>query len=134
MANVFISHRRSDVHEAERLAKEIRQAGHQVWFDEWEISIGDSIIQRMNEGLIGAGYVVVCYSSAGIEVPWMGREWLSALARQLDGHGVNLLPVLLKGGTPPAILADIKYADVATDWSAGVADLLRAMKKDTMCR
>ncbi len=30
MANVFISHRGSDTQEAERLAVEIRNAGHQV--------------------------------------------------------------------------------------------------------
>src|SRR5438045_1161661 len=106
MANIFISHRRSDVREARRLAEEVRRAGHQVWFDEWEIDVGDSIIERMNQGLTGAGYVVVCCSSSGIEAPWMGREWLSALARQLDGHGVKILPVLLTGGAPPAFLAD----------------------------
>jgi hypothetical protein len=128
MANVFISHRRSDTKEAERLAKDVRGAGHQVWFDEWEINIGDSIVERMNQGLSGTVYVVVCYSSAGIETPWMGREWLSALARQLDGHGVTILPVLLTGGAPPAILADIKYADLTKDWSAGMSMLLRAIK------
>ncbi len=128
MANVFISHRRSDIKEAERLAEEVRRAGHQVWFDEWEINIGDSIIERMNQGLSGTAYVVVCYSSAGIEAPWMGREWLSALARQLDRRGVTILPVVLTGGAPPAILADIKYADLTTDWSAGIKLLLRAVK------
>jgi hypothetical protein len=127
MANVFISHRRSDTKEAERLANEVRRAGHQVWFDEWEINIGDSIIERMNKGLSGTTYFVVCYSSAGIEVPWMGREWLSALARQLDGHSVKILPVLLTRGAPPAILADIKYADLTKEWSTGIKLLLRAI-------
>lgn len=91
MANVFISHRRSDTNEAERLAQEIRRAGHRIWFDAWEIGIGDSIVDRMNQGLSGSTYVVVCYSSAGIDAPWMSREWLSALALQLNGHGVTLL-------------------------------------------
>lgn len=128
MANVFISHRRSDTNEAERLAQEIRRAGHRIWFDEWEIGIGDSIVDRMNQGLSGSTYVVVCYSSAGIDAPWMSREWLSALALQLNGHGVTLLPVVLTGGAAPAILADIKYANLTKDWSAGVGMLLRAIK------
>jgi len=128
MANVFISHRRSDDREAEQLAQEIRAAGHRVWLDVWDIGLGDSIVGRMNEGLEGASYVVVCYSSSGVTSPWMGREWMAALARQLDGQGVKLLPVLLTGGGPPAILADLRYANLVKDWSQGVAELLRAIR------
>ena len=128
MANVFISHRKSDDLQAERLAHEIRNAGHQVWLDEWNIGLGDSIVERMNQGLEGAMYVIVCYSSSGVDSPWMSREWMSALARQLNGYSVKILPVLLTGGKPPAILADLKYADLVKDWSKGVAELLRAMR------
>ena len=128
MANVFISHRGSDLQEAERLAVELRDAGDDVWFDEWKIDLGDSIVERINEGLEGATYVVVCYSDAGVTSPWMGREWMATLARQLDGRGVKLLPVRLTGGTPPAILADLKYADMVKDWPGGVALLLRSIR------
>lgn len=128
MANVFISHRGSDTVQAERLAIEIRAAGHVVRLDEWELAIGDSVVEWMERGLADATYVVVCYSDQGVLVPWMGREWMSALARQLNGHGVRLLPVQLTGGEPPALLADIKYADLVKDWSAGVAQLLKAIR------
>jgi hypothetical protein len=128
MANVFISYRKNDVAQAEQLAKEIRGAGHNVWFDEWDINLGDSVIGKMNEGLEGATYVVVCYSSSGVTSPWMSSEWMSSLARQLDGRGVKLLPVRLTEGDPPAILADKRYADLVKDWSRGVAELLRAMR------
>lgn len=128
MANVFISHRGADVPPAERLAQEIRNAGHQVWLDEWELNIGDSIIGKMNEGLSGATYVVLCLSAQGVDAPWISREWMSALARQLNGHSVKLLPARLTGGDPPAILADIKYADLVADWSRGVSDLLKAIR------
>lgn len=128
MANVFISHRGGDAPVAERLAEQIRSAGHQVWFDEWEVNIGDSIVGRMNEGLGGSAYLVLCYSSEGVMAPWIGREWMSALARQMDGHDVKILPALLTGGSPPAILADIKYADLVADWERGVKQLLRAIR------
>lgn len=127
MANVFISHRGADVSVAERLSAEIRAAGHNVWLDEWELTLGDSIVGRINAGLLGATCVVVCYSSGGIEAPWMSREWMSTLARQLNGASVRLIPVRLSGGKPPAILEDIKYADLIADWRAGISQLLRAI-------
>ena len=51
MANVFISHRKVDVSDAKRLAEAVSAAGHVVWFDEWEIGIGDSVVQRIDSGL-----------------------------------------------------------------------------------
>ncbi len=127
MANVFISHRGDDLATAERLANELKAAGHSVWLDGWELQIGDSIVGRINAGLSGATYVVLCYSSHGVMAPWMSREWMSALAGQLNGANVKLLPVVLTGGTPPAILADIKYADLVSDWATGVRQLIRAI-------
>jgi hypothetical protein len=127
MANVFISHRKLDRDQAERLARELEAAGHQSWFDEWKIDIGDSVVGKIEEGLKGATYLIVCFSAAG-DSPWMGREWMSTLMRQLSGHGVKVLPALLAGGTTPAILADIKYADLAKDWGQGFSELLRAIR------
>jgi len=128
VANVFISHRRTDQLEAEKLATEIRNAGHTVWLDDWNIGLGDSIVGRMNEGLEAADYVVLCYSSSGVDSEWISREWMSALAQQLNGAGIKLIPALLTGGGPPAILADIYYADLIKDWSGGVAMILKALK------
>jgi TIR domain len=127
VAKVFVSHRGVDAAAAEQLAVELRLAGHDVWFDEWEIAPGDSIVGRINDGVDAAAYLILCCSSSGVTAPWIGREWMSALARQLDGQGVKVLPALLPGGTPPSILADLKYADLSTDWSSGVRDLLRVI-------
>ena len=128
MSNVFVSHRGADVALATRLASDIGSRGHNVWLDEWEIGIGDSIIEEMNRGLTGMSYLVLCYSDSGSTSPWMGREWMSALARQMRGAGVKILPVRLSGGEAPAILADIKYADLVADWPAGVAALCQAIR------
>ncbi len=130
VAAVFISHRRDDAGLAERLARQLEAAGHQVWLDTWKIGIGDSVVARINEGLESAAYVAVCYSSAGMLSPWMSREWMAALHDQLERHRVKLLPVLLTGQPTqiPAILQDLKYADLVTDWDAGVAELLRAIR------
>lgn len=128
MAKVFISHRGCDAMAAERLALEISAAGHEVWLDLWNIYPGDSIVQRINSGLESADYVVVCYSSADATAAWMGREWMPSLARQLGGHHVVILPAVLTGRNVPAIIYDYKVADLLSNWSEGVAELLRAIR------
>lgn len=127
MASVFISHRGVDKVLAEKLATEIKAAGHKVWLDVWEINVGDQILAHMNDGLDGTGYLVLCYSAAGAS-PWMDIEWISALTRQLNGDGVKVLPVRLTGANGPAILRGTKCADLMKDWTKGLAELLRAIK------
>ncbi|CAM3422211.1 toll/interleukin-1 receptor domain-containing protein [Kibdelosporangium persicum] len=128
MAAVFISYRSTDHAEAERLATELRGHGHDVWLDTWELHVGDSVVRKMNDGLAGAAYLVLCYSTNSSASPWQDREWMSALHRQVSGKGVTLLPVRLTGGESPAILADIKHVDLTAGWSEGVQALLAAMK------
>jgi len=127
MATVFISYRRTDEAAAERLAEEIRDCGHDVWLDIWRLNIGDSIIAEIDKGLSGASFLVLCLSGDPGNSPWMDREWMSTLARQLSGAAVRLLPARLSGGTPPSILADIKYADLVRDWAGGVAAICTAI-------
>ncbi|MCH8060590.1 MAG: toll/interleukin-1 receptor domain-containing protein [Proteobacteria bacterium] len=127
MPNVFLSHRGADSQLAEKLGEAIRSAGHSVWLDVWEIDIGKQIVHEMNQGLEDAAYVVVCYSSEGT-APWMNIEWESAIARQLNGKPVNVLPARLSGTIAPAILEGTKYADLINDWDRGVTDLLKAIK------
>lgn len=127
MPNVFLCHRKSDASLATSLATELKNAGHAVWFDEWVIGVGDFIVAEIDKGLTGTSYLILCYSALGSS-DWTDREWHSALHRQLSGHAVKILPVRLSGGVPPAILADIKYADLVTDWKTGVQQLLKALK------
>ncbi len=127
MASVFISYRRADQAAAERLAEEIRECGHDVWLDIWKLKIGDSIIGQIDKGLSDASFLVLCLSEDPDNSPWMDQEWMSTLARQLSGVGVQILPARLSGGTLPSILADIKYADLVRDWADGVAAICTAI-------
>lgn len=127
MPSVFICHRKPDAKLAEKLASHIKNQGNQVWFDEWQIDIGDSIVEKIDKGLENTTYLVLCYSSVG-QSDWTTREWQSTLARQLSGYNVKILPVLLSGKDIPAILADIKYADLVSNWEQGIKQLLEAIR------
>ena len=127
MTTVFVSHRGADSYAAARLASDLREGGIEVWLDLDEIRVGDSILERMNVGLERASHVIFIFSDEASLGPWMDREWLSALARQLEGEDVRLLPARIGASTGPSILRDIKYADLANDWNSGVAALRAAV-------
>ena len=95
--------------------------------DVWTVELGDSIVHKVNYGLQGAAYLVLCLSKHG-DSDWVNREWMSTLNRQLSGANVRILPVKLTGAEGPIILADIKAADLMRDWDQGIQHLLRAIK------
>jgi hypothetical protein len=127
MAKVFVSYRGADQAEAERLSEALCARGHEVRIDVWDIGVGDSVIAWMDTGLRISEFLLLCYSDALSASPWMDREWMSALARQLEGENIKVLPVRLTGGTSPAILADIKYADLVADWQSGLDAICKAL-------
>jgi hypothetical protein len=128
VATVFISYRGPDRPAAERLAQALSGRGHDVWIDIWKIDVGDSIIGQINNGLSASAFLVLCLADANTASTWMDREWMSALSLQLSGANIRVLPVRLSGaGSPPAILGDVKYADLAASWDDGMDAICRAL-------
>ena len=55
MATIFLSYSSLDREAARRLANDLRDVGgHQVWFDEWKIQVGECIHSKIEECLKAA--------------------------------------------------------------------------------
>lgn len=63
--DVFISHSHEDKDEIVRpLAHALQELGLQVWFDEFELRIGDSLRRKIDQGIARSAFGVVVLSSA----------------------------------------------------------------------
>jgi hypothetical protein len=92
--DVFISHAREDkAAVAKPLAEALVRAGLQVWIDEHEISLGDSLTKKINEGLARSRYGIVIVSPDFLAKEWPRRELAALLAIEFK-HGKRVLPVL----------------------------------------
>lgn len=124
---VFVCHATEDKPSARRLATHIRQAGADVWLDEWEIKVGDSIVEKINAGISGATHLLLLLSATSVQKPWVRRELSSALMRQLSSNSVRVLPVLIDTCEVPALLSDIRYADFRNHDDAACEQIVRAV-------
>jgi tetratricopeptide (TPR) repeat protein len=95
--DVFISHASEDkVAFVDDLVKVLHERGLRVWYDSFEIKLGDDFRRKMEQGLLGSRFGVVVVSPSFLQAwkHWPQQE-LSALfnLEAVDG-GKRILPVL----------------------------------------
>ncbi len=125
--HLFICHASEDKKAARELANAMKRLGAEVWFDEWELRVGDSIVEKINAALGTVSHLLVLLSYHSVAKPWVNRELSAALMRQLSTQGIQVLPIRLDDCTIPPILADIRYADARKGMRDAVAELEKSL-------
>ncbi len=93
MWDVFISHASEDKESfVKPLAKKLREYGVKVWYDEFELKIGDSLTESIDKGLIESNYGIIVLSPKFFEKKWADYELKSLISKQINGKRV-ILPI-----------------------------------------
>src|SRR5215469_4195357 len=92
--DIFLSYASEDGAEVVRpLVELLERRGCHVWFDETQLSLGDSLRRKINDGLAHSRFGVVVISDAFLAKKWPQDEVNGLLARETDGTKV-VLPIL----------------------------------------
>jgi len=126
---IFISYSHEDAKAVNELAAHMVKRNAQVWVDTWELNVGDSIIQRVQEAITDSDALLVVLSKASVESEWCKKELSAGLIRELDEKRVVVLPVLLEDCEIPLFLRDKKYADLTKEFDYGLSDIMDAIAK-----
>ena len=113
---VFLSFAFEDQPLAKRIAQMLQANGIDTWWAEWCIGSGDSIRQRIDEGLGDCTHFVVLLTPASVAKPWVAAEIDAGLVAKL-GKGTKFIalrcrlapsemPPLLQGLLSPSVDAD----------------------------
>jgi len=89
---VFISYAHEDKATAAALAAALDQAGLSVWIDNQEITLGDSLVAKINDGLKNSQFGVVILSKNFFAKSWTMNELQGLMAKQ--EFSKTILPVL----------------------------------------
>jgi hypothetical protein len=94
--DIFVCHASEDKNDVVRpLVEAFTEAGISCWYDEAEIQWGDSITQKVNEGLGTSKFVVVVFSPAFVQKNWPQRELNSVLNQEASSGEIKVLPLLV---------------------------------------
>ena len=91
--DVFISHASEDKDEIVRpLAVKLQSMGLKVWYDEFELRIGDSLRRKIDKGLANSRFGIVVLSTAFISKGWTNYELDGIVTKVISGQQV-ILPI-----------------------------------------
>lgn len=91
--DVFISHASEDKEEVARpLAESLRKKGLTVWYDEFELKIGDSLRRKIDRGLANSRFGIVIISRDFLSKGWTNYELDGIITRSVSGEQI-ILPI-----------------------------------------
>jgi len=104
----LISHNKKDELPAHEVAIFLAAESVPLWFDEWEIQAGDSIVGKIEEALASCSHFVLLWSASASGLDWVRRELRAALAKAIKAGAPRIIPVRLDDTPLPELLADIR--------------------------
>lgn len=91
--DVFISHASEDKDEVVRpLAVALQSEGLKVWYDEFELKIGDSLRRKIDKGLANSRFGIVVLSKDFIHKGWTNYELDGIITKSVSGEQI-VLPI-----------------------------------------
>jgi len=135
--DAFISHASEDKDDLVRaLAMALSERGFSIWYDEFQLKVGDSLRRSIDRGLRDSRFGIVVLSEAFFSKNWPQYELDGLVAREMNG-GKVILPIWHKitkdqvMGYSPS-LADKLALNTSTMTLAEVVDALAGVIQEVM--
>ena len=119
---IFFSYSRDDSEFVLKLAKDLREAGTQIWLDQLDIAPGNHWDSTIEEALQKSGTLLVVLSKASVESNNVMDEVSFAIEEDK-----TVIPVLLEECDIPFRLRRIQPADFRVDYQDGMASLAQLL-------
>lgn len=127
---IFLSHTSADKPFVRKLKKALNKRGvADVWIDEAEIIVGDSLIDKIQEGLTKTKFFGVVLSPRSVQSNWVRKELEAAMSREMESGSLVVLPLLYEECDLPPFLKGRLYADFTSPkkFSQSLEKLLRRL-------
>jgi TIR domain len=132
--SVFLSHSSRDKPLIDKIFNELHKADVRAWYDRYEIEPGDSITDKINEGLAGSRLGVLFFSKNFIDAKsgWPTKEanyFFQKLMREGKKNFVVCNIDLAIDQLPP-LLQDFRFVDMRSD--GAISELVELVKKSAV--
>ena len=111
---IFISYSHKDKSIISPIAESFRKAfgDEKIFFDQWSIQPGDSIIEKMNNGLAACKVFFFFISKNSLSSKMVSLEWQNALMKSVKTKEIKFIPVKIDDCLMPMILMQNLYINL----------------------
>ena len=111
------------------IAIDLNERGISTWLDSFDILPGESIVSKINEGIEECDYMLLFLSNNSVKSKWVQKELETFLWDEIGSFKIKIIPIKLDDCEIPKVLQTKKYIDFRYDYSSGLFELVRAIKK-----
>ncbi|MFC2140671.1 leucine-rich repeat domain-containing protein [Acidobacteriota bacterium] len=129
--DVFISYSSKDFSIIKKIVDDLKQIGIRYWWDEEQLQPGDSISEKIEDGLKRSRYMMPCFSHNQKMSGWCRAEYTAILNKVISkSTKQKVVPLIiddLKHEDIPLLMGDYKYERLSDP--RGYEKLLQILKK-----
>jgi hypothetical protein len=112
--DLFLSHSSHEKATVRAIAEQLKSSGIKVWYDEWQLALGQPWQPLLEQGLKASKAIAVFIGKDGLG-PWQNEEMQAALMKAVKTKQ-PVIPILLSGAPPkpdlPAFLEIRTWLDL----------------------
>lgn len=112
--DAFLSYSSKNKDTVRTIAERLKSDGIRVWFDEWEINVGESIPAKIEEGLQKSRTLVLCMSKEAFASDWSRMESYTFRFRDPLNKELRFIPLRLDDTPIDGTLSQFRYIDWST--------------------
>lgn len=111
--SIFLSHSSRDKGIVEKFYLALTNSNFNLWFDKIDIVPGETIINRVNEGIENAQLLLLFISKNSVTSSWVHYEWQTYISNKLfEGKSIFIMPIILEEVEMPTSLKHYKYVSL----------------------
>lgn len=122
--DIFISHSSKDKKSAVHLAKVLNFCSIDVWLDDWELEVGQSLTDEISRAMDESRYIAILITENYNKTVWTKTEYKKALSREQKEQRTVMLPLIIGEAIIPDFLEDKIHVDLRTDFYKGIVNLV----------
>lgn len=115
MTKVFISHSSKDKKFVRTLKDDLNENGIETWFDDDQLDIGDSLLEKLETSLEESSHFIIILSDSSVISDWVRFELNKAILQVNKKLMHKIIPIKYRKCKVPKELEGLLYADLSDE-------------------